>query len=261
MAQVEASYLDALDSHFNDHLIPSLATGKGDVILAGGAAYLMRQALQLYFEDRGFFPRLSLAWEHQDALTAVGRSSVAGILRNAVDGNADDGLLWPVPGAARRHESDEGGVMTQNPETRPERIKLVYNAQFPASTAVVLEYLLRNSDFSSRTGRQEAMDAIMAFFHPLAETARGERSVSEVQDIARHCVERLLKQVDMLCTTYQISNPMVNVTSALSKDFRQLEAVLDQGFLRLAGVLQSGATLPQATVVPSIEAGCGNGWQ
>jgi ABC-type amino acid transport substrate-binding protein len=38
MAQVEAAYLDALDSHFNDHLIPSLATGKGDVILAGGAA-------------------------------------------------------------------------------------------------------------------------------------------------------------------------------------------------------------------------------
>jgi len=71
MAQVEASYLDALDSHFNDHLIPSLATGKGDVILAGGAAYLMRQALQLYFEDRGFFPRLSLAWEHQDALTRL----------------------------------------------------------------------------------------------------------------------------------------------------------------------------------------------
>ena len=145
--------------------------------------------------------------------------------------------------------------MTQNPETRPERIKLVYNAQFPASTAVVLEYLLRNSEFSSRTGRQEAMDAVMAFFHPLAETARGERSVSEVQDIARHCVERLLKQVDRLCTTYQISNPMVNVSSALSKDFRQLEAVLDQGLLRIAGVLQSGATLPQATVVPSFEQG------
>jgi hypothetical protein len=120
---------------------------------------------------------------------------------------------------------------------------------------VVLEYLLRNSDFSSRTGRQEAMDAIMAFYHPLAETARGERSVSEVQEIARHCVERLLKQVDMLCTIYQISNPMVNVTSALSKDFQQLEAVLDQGFLKLAGVLQSGATLPQATAVPGFEQG------
>jgi hypothetical protein len=71
MAQVEASYLDALDSHFNDHLIPSLATGKGDVILAGGAAYLMRHALQTYFKDRGFSSRLTLAWEHQDALTRL----------------------------------------------------------------------------------------------------------------------------------------------------------------------------------------------
>ena len=71
MAQVKAGYLDALDSHFNDHLIPSLATGKGDVILAGGAAYLMRHALQIYFEERGFSPRLSLAWEHQDALTRL----------------------------------------------------------------------------------------------------------------------------------------------------------------------------------------------
>jgi hypothetical protein len=71
MAQVEASYLDALDSHFIDHLVPRLATGKGDVILAGGAAYLMRHALQSYFEDRGFSSRLSLAWEHQDALTRL----------------------------------------------------------------------------------------------------------------------------------------------------------------------------------------------
>lgn len=48
---------------------------------------------------------------------------------------------------------------------------------------------------------------------------------------------------------------MVNVSSALSKDFRQLESVLDQGLQRIAGVLQSGATLPRATVMPSIEQG------
>ena len=86
----------------NDHLIPSLATGKGDVILAGGAAYLNAPgstALFLKIED--FFPRLSLAWEHQDALTRLVEAQPAGVLRNAVDGDADDGLLWPVPSAAR----------------------------------------------------------------------------------------------------------------------------------------------------------------
>ena len=57
MAQVEASYLDALDSHFNDHLIPSLSHRvRGMSFLAGGAAYLMRQALQLYFEESRIFP-------------------------------------------------------------------------------------------------------------------------------------------------------------------------------------------------------------
>ena len=71
LVQTESAYLDALDSHFNDHLISSLATGKGDVILAGGAAYLIREALQEYFEERGFASRLSFAWEHQDALTRL----------------------------------------------------------------------------------------------------------------------------------------------------------------------------------------------
>jgi len=71
LAQVETAYLSALDPHFNDHLIPSLATGKGEVVLAGGAAYLMRDALQQYFEQRGFGDRLSLAWEHQTGLNRL----------------------------------------------------------------------------------------------------------------------------------------------------------------------------------------------
>lgn len=71
IAQVEAAYLASLESHFTDHLLPSLATGKGDVVLAGGAAYLMREPLQQFFEERGFAPRLSFAWEHQEALTQL----------------------------------------------------------------------------------------------------------------------------------------------------------------------------------------------
>ena len=95
----------------------------------------------------------------------------------------------------------------------------------------------------------------MAFYQPLAETERGERSVSEVQDMARHCVERLLKQVDLLCTTYQISNPMVNVSSALSKDFRQLEIVLYQGLQRITKMLQSGTSLPPVATITNLEQG------
>ncbi|MBE9108544.1 hypothetical protein IQ273_03820 [Nodosilinea sp. LEGE 07298] len=71
IAQVEAAYLASLESHFTDHLLPSLATGKGDVVLAGGAAYLMREPLRQFFEERGFASRLTFAWEHQEALTQL----------------------------------------------------------------------------------------------------------------------------------------------------------------------------------------------
>jgi hypothetical protein len=71
IAQVEAAYLASLESHFTDHLLPSLATGKGDVVLAGGAAYLMREPLRQFFDERGFAPRLLFAWEHQEALTQL----------------------------------------------------------------------------------------------------------------------------------------------------------------------------------------------
>lgn len=68
MQQVEMGYLAALDPYFNDNLIPSLATGKGEVVLAGGAAYLMRSALQQYFESKGFGDRCAVAWGLQERL-------------------------------------------------------------------------------------------------------------------------------------------------------------------------------------------------
>ncbi|MEO1404230.1 MAG: hypothetical protein AAFV72_23675 [Cyanobacteria bacterium J06635_1] len=71
--QVETAYLSALDPHFNDHLIPSLATGKGDVVLAGGASYLIQKGLQSYFEERGLADKLSFAWENQDSLIQLVR--------------------------------------------------------------------------------------------------------------------------------------------------------------------------------------------
>lgn len=61
MQQVETAYLTTLDPYFNDNLIPSLATGKGEVVLAGGAAALMQSALQRYFEQKGFADRVSFA--------------------------------------------------------------------------------------------------------------------------------------------------------------------------------------------------------
>jgi len=117
------------------------------------------------------------------------------------------------------------------------RVKFVYNAQFPAATAVVLHYLLHNPHFTSRQGRQQGMDAMMAFYRPLAEEVHGERSVSEIQEIARHCVERLAKQIADLCNRYQIANPVTSNDSAPAPlgNTTRLEAILEELVVAVRG--------------------------
>ena len=145
--------------------------------------------------------------------------------------------------------------MKQDREARSERVKFVYNAQFPAPTAVVLDYLLHNPHFTSRNGRQQGMDAMMAFYRPLAEEFHGKLSVSEIQEMARHCVERLAKQIDDLCDRYQIAHPATKADTQTVGDFGQLERVLEQGFLRVAESLQSGGTISRTTAAHNFEQG------
>jgi hypothetical protein len=38
------------------------------------------------------------------------------------------------------------------------------------------------------------MDAMMAFYRPLAEEARGELPEADLRDMARHCVAQLAQQ-------------------------------------------------------------------
>ncbi len=120
--------------------------------------------------------------------------------------------------------------MSQDGQPHSDRVKFIYNAQFPAATAVVLNYLLNNPHFTGRQGRQQGMDAMMAFYRPLAEEVHGELSVSEIQEMARHCVERLAKQIADLCDRYHIANPvMANVgASAPLGSTTRLETILEE---------------------------------
>jgi hypothetical protein len=100
------------------------------------------------------------------------------------------------------------------------------------------------------------MDAMMAFYRPMAEEFHGELSVSEIQDIARHCAERLAKQIDEICNRYQIANPMTSATTLTLGDFSSLERVLEQGLLRIAESLQSRVNISvQPVAVPELEWG------
>ncbi len=84
---------------------------------------------------------------------------------------------------------------------------------------------------------------MMAFYRPMAEEFHGELSVSEIQEIARHCVERLVKQIDEICNRYQIAYPVTSATTLTLGDLSSLEKVLEQGLLRIAESLQSRVTL------------------
>lgn len=134
--------------------------------------------------------------------------------------------------------------MSQDEHPRSDRVKFIYNAQFPAATAVVLNYLLNNPHFTGRQGRQQGMDAMMAFYRPLAEEFHGELSVSEIQEMARHCVERLAKQIADLCDRYHIANPVtadVGASASLGSTAR-LEAILEELVVAVRG---GGAIAPQ----------------
>ncbi|MEM6252858.1 MAG: hypothetical protein AAF821_08045 [Cyanobacteria bacterium P01_D01_bin.156] len=125
-------------------------------------------------------------------------------------------------------------------ETRSDRVKFIYNAQFPAPTAVVLDYLLNNPHFTSRQGRQQGMDAIAAFYRPMAQEARAELPEDEVREIARHCVDRLAQQIEVLCNRYHLESPVhFGVTSHEGADIKKLEIVLESGFQSIAEALRS----------------------
>jgi hypothetical protein len=147
--------------------------------------------------------------------------------------------------------------MSQDGQTHSDRVKFIYNAQFPAATAVVLNYLLNNPHFTGRQGRQQGMDAMMAFYRPLAEEFHGELSVSEIQEMARHCVERLAKQIADLCNRYHIANPVTPygiAPSPLSSTAR-LESILEELVIVVRGggaMALPGRSLTIAPPSPSL---------
>jgi hypothetical protein len=130
-------------------------------------------------------------------------------------------------------------------EDRSDRVKLVYNAQRDAPAGIVLDYLLNHPHFTSRQGRQQAIDAISAFYRPLAEEHRGVMSQAELQEVARNCVEVLAKQMEALCSRYQIEDPRTAYPEAEASDgLGRLEAVLVNGLEAIALALRSGSFLP-----------------
>ncbi|MEO0759485.1 MAG: hypothetical protein AAFY78_21730 [Cyanobacteria bacterium J06648_16] len=121
-----------------------------------------------------------------------------------------------------------------------DRIKFVYNAQFPAPTAVLLDYLLNNEAFTARQGRQLAMDAISAFYRPAAAEFSEEMSEEQVRDVASHCVEQLMKRIEELCDRYHLDSPLDDKSDTTGISGDRLENILDVGFQKIADAISTG---------------------
>ena len=147
--------------------------------------------------------------------------------------------------------------MTDNTENRSDRVKLVYNAQLDSPAGMVLAYLLNNPHFTSRQGRQQAIDAITAFYRPLAAEHQGTVPHAELQAVAQNCVAVLAKQIDLLCTRYQIEPPLQTPPNAVAPEsLGRLENVLANGLQAIAHALQTGSAIAAATAgeIPSATA-------
>jgi hypothetical protein len=142
--------------------------------------------------------------------------------------------------------------MTDRTTDRTDRVKLVYNAQLDSPAGMVLDYLLNNAHFTSRQGRQQAIEAISAFYRPLAAEAKGDPTQVELQALARNCVEVLANQIDVLCTRYQIESPMSAHGTAAPDNLDRLEMTLANGLQTIAQALQSGTFLPAGESAPAL---------
>jgi hypothetical protein len=68
--------------------------------------------------------------------------------------------------------------------------------------------------------------------------------------VARNCVEVLAKQIDMLCTRYQIESPMSAHGAVVPDNLDRLETTLANGLQAIAQALQSGTFLPAGEPAP-----------
>jgi hypothetical protein len=128
-------------------------------------------------------------------------------------------------------------------DQKSERVKLVYNAYMSAPSGRVLDYLLNNPHFTSRQGRQKAIDAIAAFYRPIAEEARDEMSPSEIQEVARQSVMVLVNHIESLCTRYEIDSPIAKHSGgdgASAQNLGQIEVVLADGLRAIASAIKTG---------------------
>ncbi|NJL37268.1 MAG: hypothetical protein HC840_05570 [Leptolyngbyaceae cyanobacterium RM2_2_4] len=96
--------------------------------------------------------------------------------------------------------------MATKTKTVRQRVQFAFNADADSVVGTVFQYLIKNHCFSSREGKRKGVDAIVAFYKPFAYQG-STVSEGELQAIARDAVELLSRQIELICSSFDLERP------------------------------------------------------
>ncbi|MDJ0705760.1 MAG: hypothetical protein QNJ46_21040 [Leptolyngbyaceae cyanobacterium MO_188.B28] len=90
-----------------------------------------------------------------------------------------------------------------------QRIQFAFNADLDSVVGHVFQYLTKNRCFSSREGKKKGVDAMVMFYKPFAYQGQETVDAEELQAMARDSVAALSRQIEYICSTFEIERPSV----------------------------------------------------
>ena len=101
------------------------------------------------------------------------------------------------------------GAMATTDKTGRQRIQFAFNADLDSVVGNVFQYLTKNRCFSSREGKKKGVDAMVMFYKPFAYQGKENVDEEELQAMARDSVAALSRQIEFLCSAFEIERPSV----------------------------------------------------
>ena len=90
-----------------------------------------------------------------------------------------------------------------------QRIQFAFNADLDSVVGHVFQYLTKNHCFSSREGKKKGVDAMVMFYKPFAYQGKENVNEEELQAMAQDSVAALSRQIEFLCSAFEIERPSV----------------------------------------------------
>jgi hypothetical protein len=143
-------------------------------------------------------------------------------------------------------------------KTVRQRVQFAFNADADSVVGTVFQYLIKNHRFSSREGKRKGVDAIVAFYKPFAYQGSAV-SEGELQAIARDAVELLSRQIELICSSFDLER---SGTQSQPFSWNDLKAELRQTLSELLAAemlrvhqesVESAIAIPDSLFAPTAD--------